>query len=159
MNLLQNMNPELIVNDYLNGSSATKIASKYGVKHPQIIKILKSELGEDKYQSLSQKHTPTKKNIPIETIVDLIETQGKTKKETADIVGVCDSTIVRRYNNWKKKQDPNYIINPKGKGYKKVDVNQILEVYSEVKSTRKTSEITGYGRKTIQKYLKQEGVL
>ena len=105
-NLLQNINPQLIVNDYLKGTSASKIGSKYNVKHPQVIKILKSQLGEEKYLELSKQHTLIKKDIPIETIVDLIENQGKTKKETSQILGVCDSTIVRRYNRWKKKQDP-----------------------------------------------------
>lgn len=158
-NLLQNINTDLIVNDYLNGESASQIGSKYGVKHPQVIKVLKAELGEEKYLELSKQHTLPKKNISIETIVDLIENQGKTKKETALILGVCDSTIVRRYNKWKKSQDPTFIINPKGRGNKRIDVEWILKTYSEVKSTRETCKITGYSRKTIQKYLRKEGVL
>lgn len=159
LNLLQNINPKIIVEDYLNGESASKIGSKYGVKHPQVIKILKSELGEDKYLELSKNHTLTKKNIAIETIVDLIENQGKTKKEAAKILGVCDSTVVRRYNRWKKKQDPNFIVNPQGRGNKIVDVDLILKTYDKVKSTRETCTITGYSRKTIQKYLRMNGVL
>jgi group I intron endonuclease len=159
LNLLKNINHQLIIDDYLKGISASKIGQKYNVKHPQVIKILKAELGEEEYLKLSKKHTLNKKNIPIETIVDLIENQGYTKKETANILGVCDSTIVRRYNRWKKKQDPNYIINPNGKGFKKVDVDLILNTYSKVNSTRETCNITGYSRKTVQKYLRQKGVL
>lgn len=159
LNLLQNINPKIIVEDYLKGESASKIGSKYGVKHPQVIKILKSELGEEKYLELSKNHTLTKKDIAIETIVDLIENQGKTKKEAASILGVCDSTVVRRYNRWKKKQDPNFIVNPSGRGFKKVDVDLILKTYDKVKSTRETCALTGYSRKTIQKYLRMNGVL
>jgi group I intron endonuclease len=158
-NILENIDPAIIVKDYLNGDSASKIGKKYGVKHPQIITILKQELGEEKYYQIAIKHTPSKKNISIETIVDLIENQGHTKKETAEILGVCDSTIVRRYNNWKKEQDKSYVVNPTGLGAKSVDANLIIKTYSEVKSTRKTSELTGYARSTVRKYLKKEGML
>ena len=158
-NLLKDINPKLIVNDYLDGESASKIGFKYGVKHPQVIKILKSELGEDEYLKLSKKHTLSKKNIAIETIVDLIENQGKSKKETANILGVCDSTIVRRYNKWKKKQDPNFIINPKGGGNKKIDVDLILNAYSHTKNIDETCNITGYCRKTVRKYLLMHKIL
>ena len=147
-----------IIQLYKQGLSASKIGEKYNVKHPQITAILKEELGEEYYE-LSKKHTPTKKNIKIETIVDLIENQGKTKKETAEILGVCNSTIVRRYNNWKKQQDPNYIVNPIGLGAKKVDVELIKKAYAELKSTRKVETETGYSRSTIRKYLKKEGIL
>lgn len=158
-NLLTPVNNEDIVNDYLNGVSATKIGAKYGVKHPQIIQILKKELGEEKYSEIAKTHTPPKKNIPIETIVELIEDKGYTKKETAHILGVCDSTIVRRYNKWKKEQNPDYEINPTGLGAKTVDVTLIVKTYSKFKSTRKTADETGYSRKTVQKYLRKEGVL
>lgn len=158
-NLLKDLNKNLIVQDYLDGLSATKIGNKYGVKHPQIITILKAELGDDKYKELSKKHTPNKKNIPIETIVDLIENQGKSKKETAEILGVCDSTIVRRYNKWKKSQDNTYVVNPTGLGNKQVDVNLIVSTYKQTKSTRKTAKITTYSRSTVRRYLKKEGIL
>lgn len=106
-----------------------------------------------------EKHTNPHKNISIEEIVRLIEEEGKSKKETAKILGVCDSTVVRRYNNWKKKQDPNFNINPHGLGAKKVDSKLIIETYLKVKSTRKTEKITGYSRSTVRKYLKIEGIL
>lgn len=152
-NLLKGIDSNLIVEDYLNGLSASKIGAKYDVKHPQVINVLKRELGEDKYFELSKKHARPKKNIPIETIVDLIENQGKSKKETAMILGVCDSTIVRRYNKWKKEQNPNFKVNPHGLGAKKVDVNLILKTYSELQNVVKTAEITGYSKNTVRKYV------
>ena len=158
-NILKSTHKESIVEDYLKGISASKISQRYNVKHPQIISLLKKELGIKKYNELAKKHKPPKKNIPIETIVDLIENQGYTKKETSKILGVCDSTIVRRYNNWKKANDSNYKINPTGLGAKKVDSELILKTYSELQSTRKTAEQTGYARSTVRKYLKKEGIL
>ena len=158
-NILKSTPTDSIVEDYLNGISASKISQRYNVKHPQIISILKKELGIEKYNELAKKHKLPKKNIPIETIVDLIENQGYTKKETSKILGVCDSTIVRRYNNWKKANDSNYKINPTGLGAKKVDSELILKTYSELQSTRKTAEQTGYSRSTVRKYLKKEGIL
>lgn len=158
-NLLNGIPHDSIVKEYLAGNSASKIGKQYGVKHPQIVEILKSELGEEKYFELSKKHTPAKKNIPIETIVDLIENQGKTKKETALILGVCDSTIVRRYNKHKKEQDSSYVVNPHNLGARNVDVKLILKTYSKLKSTRKTAIETGYSRSTVRRYLKKEGIL
>lgn len=150
---------EDIVSDYQNGLSASAIGKKYYVKHPQIIRILKKELGEDEYFKLSQKHTNVKKNIPIEEIVDLIENQNKTKKETAQILGVCDSTVVRRYNKWKSEQDSEYTANPHSLGNKKIDENLIINTYSKLKSTRKTAVETGYSRSTVRKYLKKTNIL
>ena len=150
---------ENIISDYQNGLSASAIGKKYNVKHPQIIQILKNQLGEKEYYRLSKSHTNTKKNIPIEDIVDLIENQNKTKKETAQILGVCDSTIVRRYNKWKSEQDPNFTSNPHKLGARKVDENLIINTYSKLKSTRKTAVETGYSRSTVRRYLKKANVL
>lgn len=156
-NLINENSHERIITDYRNGLSASKIGKKYGVKHPQIIKILKENLSESEYNSLS--HKLPKKNIPIEDIVDLIEKQHKSKKETAQILGVCDSTVVRRYNKWKKSNDPNYTSNPHGYGNKKVDENLIINTYSKLKSTRKTADETGYSRSTVRRYLKKVNML
>lgn len=159
LNLLQDIDNNEIITAFRNGESATQIGKKYGVKHPQITEVLKKNMDIEEYNELIKKHTNPYKNIPIEEIVRLIEEEGYTKKETSEILGVCDSTVVRRYNNWKKEQDPNFKINPHGLGQKKVDVKLIVDTYSKVKSTRKTEKITGYSRNTIRKYLKKEGIL
>ena len=148
-----------VIKDFRNGKSASEIGKKYGVKHPQVTTILKKNIDIKEYNKLMEKHTNPRKNIPIKEIVRLIEEEGYTKKETSEILGVCDSTVVRRYNNWKKEQDPNFKINPHGLGQKKVDVKLIVDTYSKVKSTRKTEKITGYSRNTVRKYLKKEGIL
>lgn len=159
LDLLNNININEIVTAFKNGESASQIGKKYGVKHPQITELLKKNMNINEYKKLMEKHTNPHKNISIKEIVRLIEEEGKSKKETAKILGVCDSTVVRRYNNWKKKQDPNFNINPHGLGAKKVDSKLIIETYLKVKSTRKTEKITGYSRSTVRKYLKIEGIL
>ena len=148
-----------VIKDFKDGKSASEIGKKYGVKHPQVTSILKKNMNIEEYNELMKKHTNPRKNIPIEEIVRLIEEEGYTKKEASEILGVCDSTVVRRYNNWKKEQDPRFQINPHGLGQKKVDVKLIVDTYSKVKSTRKTEKITGYSRSTVRKYLKKEGIL
>ena len=159
MNILENTPHQEIIHEFINGMSLSKIGKKYNVKHPQIANILKEELGEDKYYEISHKNTFPKKDIPIETIIDLIDNQEYTKKEASEILGVCDSTIVRKYNRWEKQHDSNFQVNPKRLGAKQIDTDLIIKTYAQLKSTRKTANRTGYARSTVRKYLKKEGIL
>lgn len=159
LNLLQDINNDEIITAFRNGESASQIGKKYGVKHPQITELLKKNMDIEEYNRLMKKHACPRKNIPIEEIVRLIEEEGYTKKEASEILGVCDSTVVRRYNNWKKKQDPNFKINPYGLGQKKVDIKLIVDTYLQTKNVEKTKKITKYAESTVRKYLKKEGIL